>query len=192
MKNEQLDHLRLELAVRAKSGADFIAAAAITWGLVTYIWTLDAVPYNKGIYTFIVGAVMLPLAFALSKVFKTEWNIPDNPLDSLGLVLNFAQLFYFPFLFFLLGKHPEYFVMGYVIITGAHFFPYYWYYNEIGFAIAAGVLSVGAFFLAQNVAPEQMWLVPLFAVVVLLLLLGKLLWTHRRKQLAWEVQQVHS
>ena len=58
--------------------------------------------------------------------------------------LNLAQLFYFPFLFFILRDNPTYFVMTYVIITGAHFFPYAWFYDEIGYAIFAGIISVGA------------------------------------------------
>ena len=90
-------------------------------------------PHDKS--TFIVGSLMLPFAFLLSKFLDTYGC---NPLQPLGLWLNFAQLFYFPFLVFILIKNPTYFVMVYVIITGAHFFPYAWFYNEKAFAIMAG------------------------------------------------------
>lgn len=153
MTKQQLDDLRLELAVKAKNGMDFILSAAIVWLAIAYIWSLSFTSYDKSVLTFMVGALMLPLAFGLSKVLKTQWTIKENPLDPLGLWLNFAQLFYFPFLVFFLIKQPDYFVMAYVIITAAHFFPYAWFYNEITYAIMAGLLSVGAFLIALYLSP---------------------------------------
>jgi len=79
--------------------------------------------YDKSIFTFIIGSLMLPLALLISKFTKAEWSIKDNPLQPLALWLNLSQLFYFPFLVFILLQQPDYFVMTYVIITGAHFFP---------------------------------------------------------------------
>ena len=181
MTDQDLKQLKLELAVKAKSGLDFILSATIVWSVIAYIWTLPMETYNKSIYTFYVGVVMLPLAFLLSKVLKTTWKIKTNPLDPLGLWLNFAQLFYFPFLFFFLGENPTYFVMAYVIITGAHFFPYAWFFDEIGYAFAAGVSSLGAYLIAVNVAPEQMYLVPLFMSGCLALLAVRLVVANRRK-----------
>ena len=71
-----------------------------------------------------------------------------------GLWLNFAQLFYFPFLVFILLAYPEYFIMTYAIITGAHFFPYAWYYKSAPYAIMAGIISVGAMVLGLFLSPE--------------------------------------
>ncbi len=154
------DQLRIELSVKAKNGIDFITAASIVWLAISYIWTLNITPYNQSILTFCIGAVMLPLAGLFSKFFKTSWKIKGNPLEPLGLWLNFAQLFYFPFLFFTLSKMPEYFVMVYVIITGAHFFPYSWYYKNKLYAISAGVISIGAFLLG-TLLPDKIYLIPL-------------------------------
>lgn len=181
MTKKDLDQLRLELAINAKNGIDFILAASIIWAVVTYIWRLDYAAYDKSILTFIVGGAMMPLAFLFSKILKTNWKVKGNPLDPLGLWLNFAQLFYFPFLFFVLSKQSEYFVMTYVIITGAHFFPYAWYYNEKIYAVAAGIISVGAFLLAMQVPTEKMFFVPLFMSVMLLLLSGGLYWSYQKK-----------
>lgn len=117
-----------------------------------------------------VGAILLPLAFGLSKILKTNWKVKDNPLQPLGLWLNFAQLIYFPFLIFVLIKYPNYFIMAYAIITGAHLFPYAWFYDEIGYAVSAILISAGALLIALNVEYEKIWFVPLFTSVMFFLL----------------------
>ncbi|MBP9925144.1 MAG: hypothetical protein KBF45_04080 [Cyclobacteriaceae bacterium] len=170
MNQNDLDKLRLELSVKAKNGLDFVVSAIIIWSLISFIWTLSYSDYNKSVLTFIVGGPMLPLAFLLSKVFKTSWKVEGNPLEPLGLWLNFAQLFYFPMLVFVLIMKPEYFVLCYVIITGAHFFPYAWYYNTKAFAVMAGVISIGAMAIALTVQPANLYLIPLFMVGSLLVL----------------------
>ena len=118
MTNESLDELRVNLSVKSKNGLDFTLSAGIIWIIIAWIWTLNFKSYDKSVFTFIVGAFMMPLAFLFSKLFKTTWTNNDNPLQPLGLWLNFSQLFYFPFLIFSLIKFPDYFAMVYVIITG--------------------------------------------------------------------------
>ncbi|MEL6559777.1 MAG: hypothetical protein AAFQ94_16430 [Bacteroidota bacterium] len=162
MKEQEFDRLQIELSVKAKNGIDFITAATLIWIGITVIWAQDLTAYNKSIFTFIVSGVMLPLAFALSKVYKTIWTVKENPLQPLGLILNIAQLFYFPFLFFILSKSPDHFVMTYAIITGAHFFPYFWYYKEKAFAIIGGLIAVGSFLIGIKVESTQMFYIPAF------------------------------
>ena len=182
MNTLDLKNLKLELAINAKSGIDFIISAAIVWSAIAYIWTLPKEPYSKSILTFYVGVTMLPLALLLSKILKTKWTTKTNPLQPLGMWLNLAQLFYFPFLFFILKDNPTYFIMTYVIITGAHFFPYAWFYDEIGYAIFAGIISIGAFVVAINVNTDEMHLVALYMVVCLLLLTVWLMLSNKRKK----------
>ena len=181
MNQEDLNQLRLELVLKAKNGIDFIIAASITWFAIAYIWTLPFTSYDKSVLTFIVGGLMLPMAYGLSKVLKTQWKVPDNPLQPLGLWLNFAQLFYFPFLVFVLLKQPDYFIMTYVIITGAHFFPYAWFYNEKPYAVMAGIISVGALLIGLNIEAPQMYLLGIFMGLGLLFLVGLLYLAYKRK-----------
>lgn len=181
MNTSDLEALKLELALKAKNGVNFIIAASMVWLLISYVWTLPYSAYDKSVMTFIVGGLMLPLAWALSKVFKTVWTVKDNPLQPLGLWLNFAQLFYFPFLILMLLKFPEYFVITYVIITGAHFFPYAWYYNEKAFAIMAGVISMSALLLGLNVAEDKMFIVPLCMSGALLFLAAWIFLSYKQK-----------
>jgi len=181
MNQQNLEKLRLELSVQAKNGVDFILSASIIWFGIAWLWTLSFSSYDKSVLTFIVGGLMLPVAFGMSKILKTNWKIKDNPLQPLGLWLNFAQLFYFPFLVFILIKHPDYFIMTYAIITGAHFFPYGWFYNEKAYTIAAGFISIGAFFIALIVSPERMFYVPVFVAFLLIILAGTLFLSYKRK-----------
>ncbi len=163
MTENTIDHYKLELAVKAKNGVNFIAAASVVWTLITIVWTLSFKTYDKCVLTFIVGGVMLPLAFVFSKIFRTQWTVDGNPLQSLGLWLNFAQLFYFPILIFVLLRSPDDFIFVYVVITGAHFFPYAWYYDTKVYAIMAGVISVGGMFLALYIKDEsQLFYIPAF------------------------------
>ena len=149
---KEFDALLLELSVKAKNGLDFITAASLVWAAIAVAWWLPGTAMHKGFVTFFLGALTLPLAWALSKVLRTAWTLPNNPLQSLGLWLNFAQLFYFPFLIFIYSRRPAYFIMTYGIITGAHFFPYAWFYKAPPFAVMAGVISVGCLFIGMRTA----------------------------------------
>ncbi len=163
----QLDEARLDLAQRAKQGIDFITAATIIWLLITFIWSTDMVVANKNIATLAASGMMMPLALLFSKVYKSQWKIKDNALHPLGLLLNIAQLFYFPILVLVIKLIPDYFVPVYIIITGAHFFPYAWFYKQPMFAIMAGVISGGALILSLTAVPSSSILAPLAMVIAL-------------------------
>lgn len=186
MKNDQLDHLRNQLSVESKNGIDFTIAATIIWAEIAFIWTLKAEAYNRAVLVFIAGSPLLPLAFFLSKILKTKWKIENNPLQPLGLWLNFAQLFYFPFLIFILIRQPDYFVMTYAIITGAHFFPYSWYYNKTWYSIFAGVISLGSLLLALNLPPANLFYVGIWVSFSLLILSLGLIADYRKKAIGYE------
>jgi hypothetical protein len=170
MHKEELNKLRNQLSVESKNGIDFTTAAAIIWAIIAFIWNGEWGSYNKSILVFIAGAALLPLAFMFSKIYKTNWKVRDNPLQPLGLWLNFAQLFYFPFLVFVLVKSPDYFIMTYSIITGAHFFPYSWFYKTKWYAAFAGIISVGSLLIAINNEYEKFFYIGIFMSICLLIL----------------------
>lgn len=183
MNIEDLNSAKQELSVKAKNGIDFILAAGIIWILIAYIWTWSIDSYNKSVVTFIVGSLLLPFALIFSKLLKTNWKVPNNPLQPLGLWLNFAQLFYFPFLIWVLIKSPDYFVMTYMIITGAHLFPYAWYYKSIAYAIMAGITAWGALLLSFTLPLEKMYVMPLTMSSCLFILAFFLRMDYKRKKL---------
>jgi hypothetical protein len=182
MNNDSLDKLRIDLSFKSKNGLDFTLSACVVWLLITFIWTLDKKAYDKSVLTFIAGALMFPLTLVFSKIFKTVWTNKENPLQPLGLWLNFSQLFYFPFLIFILVRMPDYFVMTYSIITGAHFFPYAWFYKTSYYAVFAAIISVGAMLSGLLLNTGMMYLIPLFMSVLLLLLTVFLYIDYSRKR----------
>ncbi len=176
-----LDKLKSEIQLKARNGIDFILAAGIIWFGIFTIWKYAPFnSYNKSVFTFVFGALLLPLALGLSKLLRTNWKIKDNALQPLGLWLNFAQLIYFPFLIFILIKYPDYFIMAYAIITGAHLFPYAWFYDEIGYAVAAIIISVGSMMIALMVSPARIYFIPAFTAMMLLLLAVRIITRFRR------------
>jgi hypothetical protein len=76
---------------------------------------------------------------------------------------------------FIMLTDAQYFVMTYAIITGAHFFPYAWYYKSMAFAVMAGVISVGSFALGVTLSPDQMYLLPFAMAGALAVLAGLLM-----------------
>ncbi len=181
-----LEKLKIEIQVKAKNGIDFILAATIIWFGIFLIWKFSNYTlYNKSMFTFILVSLLTPSALLLSKVFKTNWKIKDNALQPLGLWLNFAQLIYFPFLFFILIKYPNYFLMTYAIITGAHLFPFTWFYNEIGYAVASVIISVGSMIIALSVQPDNFFYIPIFTALALLILGIKISIRNKKMQKEW-------
>lgn len=179
---ESFDKFKIELSLKARNGIDFTLSATIIWGLVAYIWTLPISSYNKSVLVFMVSSLLLPTALGLSKLLKTKWKIEENPLQPLGLWLNFAQLFYFPFLIFVLIKMPDYFVMTYAIITGAHLFPYAWFYRTKWYAVIAGLIAIGALILALKLPNEQMFFVALYTSFLLFVLTVGLYFDVKRRK----------
>jgi hypothetical protein len=179
---ESLDKLRDDLSLKARNGIDFTLSATLIWLLVAFIWSLSIDSYNKSVLVFMVSSLLLPTALGLSKILKTQWKIEGNPLQPLGLWLNFAQLFYFPFLIFVLIKMPDYFVMTYAIITGAHLFPYAWFYRTKWYAVIAGLIAVGSLILALILPGQQMFIVALFTSSLLFILSSGLYFNLRKKR----------
>lgn len=182
MNKENLDKLRIELSVESKNGIDFTLAAAIIWGLIAWIWTLEYEAYDRSVLLFIAAGPMLPLAFGFSKLLKTQWKMKDNPLQPLGLWLNFSQLFYFPLLVFALVQMPEYFIMVFAIITGAHFLPYSWFYKTPWYAAFAGIIPIGSLMLGLWLDPGRFSQIGLFISACLFILSAGLVLDYQRKK----------
>ena len=78
-----------------------------------------------------------------------------------------SRIYYFPFLILCLIKFPEYFILAYAVITGAHFFPYTWFYKEKAYGFFAGIISLGALIIGLMVSPNQIYYIPIFTSICL-------------------------
>ena len=149
MSEKSYQEMRTEIVLRNKNGINFILAASVCWIIIAFLWMGHMDSGTLVLYSFMATMPMLPLAYLLGKVFKTSWKIEQNPLNDLGLWLNIAQLFYFPLLIVVLIKDNYDMPMALAIITGAHFFPYAWFYQTKSFAVMAGVITIGAAYIGQ-------------------------------------------
>lgn len=157
--------MRSEIILRNKNGINFILAASICWLIISFLWTSHINSGKLVLYTFMATMPLLPLAWLFGKVFKTDWKIENNPLNDLGLWFNFAQLFYFPLLIVVLMKNHYDMPMALAIITGAHFFPYAWFYQTKAYAVMAGVISIGSAYIGyQGYGHGGHWIGALVAV----------------------------
>jgi hypothetical protein len=181
MDHNELSGLKHELSVKAKNGIDFIVSASLVWILITIIWSLPFDSYSKSVLTFMVGALMLPLALLMLRLIKTQRKIANYPLQPLGLWLSFAQLFFIPFLIFMQIKMPSHCIMTYAIITGAYLFPYAWFYNEISYAVGVVVISVGSLILGSALDTSKLYFSPLVAALSWVLLAIVLAGSCRKK-----------
>lgn len=182
MKPETLTSLKNQISIESKNGIDFTISGTLIWAVLAVIWASEMESYQKSIWVFMAGTPLLPLAFLLSKVLKTNWKISNNPLQSLGLWLNFAQLFYFPFLIFILSRMPEYFLMTYAIITGAHFFPYAWFFNTKWYAIFAGIISIGSMLAGSYLPTADHFQIAAFCSVCIGLMTLSLIFDYKLKK----------
>ena len=171
----ELNEVRDELSVRGKNGIGFLFSAIVIWSIITIIFLQSIDMYQKNIYMLFSTGLMFPLSVGISTIIKADWKLKNNPLGNLGLYLNLAQIIYFPILFWGIIKSPNDVIVFFAIITGAHFFPYGWFYNAKAFYVMAPMISVVVMFLGLYVNEENLWLVP-FSMVILLLLL--ILWLH--------------
>jgi len=165
-----INELRNELAIRCKNGLPFLLAATIVWSMVLVIFLLPYEIESKNILTLFSTGITFPLAILISKVIKADWKVNDNPLGMLGLYINLAQLMYFPILFFAFIKAPNQFIIFFAVITGAHLFPYGWFYNTKAFAIMAPVISAIVIIIGWDIDISRLWLIPLSMIVLLMIL----------------------
>jgi asparagine N-glycosylation enzyme membrane subunit Stt3 len=71
--------------------------------------------------------------------------------------------------------------MLFAIITGAHFFPYGWFYNAKPYYVMAPIISFFIMLLGLYLDGENLWLEPLSMVVLLLFLILMIHLDYKRK-----------
>lgn len=172
---------RNNLSVISKNGIGFLLSAVVIWAIITIIFLQPLEIHSKNIYMLFSTGLMFPLSVGMSTLIKADWRLKNNPLGNLGLYLNMAQLIYFPILFWGIIKSPNDAIIFFAIITGAHFFPYGWFYNAKPFYVMAPVISVAIMGLGLYLNGDNLWVIPLSMTLLLLLLISWLSIDYKKK-----------
>lgn len=178
---ENINNLRNELSIKSKNGLPFLIAATIIWVIIFIIFSTQLSIISKNIFTLYSTGLMFPMSIFIAKIINADWKTNDNPLGKLGLYLNLAQIMYFPLLFWAFSKNPEYMIIFFSVITGAHFFPYGWFYNTKAYFVIAPITSITVMLLGWNIINKNLWQIPLVMIFLLIILSGWLYIDYKKK-----------
>ncbi|MDM5250802.1 hypothetical protein [Lysinibacillus sp. G4S2] len=163
----ELNTSRDDIALRGKRGLHFILASIIIWSSIFIIWLL---PINdistRNLLTFCFTAVLLPLAFLISKLVKAEFSTKDNPLNNLGIIFSCNQILYILIAIWIYQAVPEKLVMILAIIFGAHLLPFGWLYKSNAYYVMAIIVSLTSLIIGVNFSPTILALVMIFLEIV--------------------------
>lgn len=173
--------LQMNLSLRSKNGLAFLLSGIVVWIIITIIYVLPIELKFQNIFMLSVTALLFPLAVFISKIINADWKSKDNPLGTLGLYLNLAQVMYFPLIFWALFNSPEEMVSFFAIIAGAHFFPFGWLYRANAYYLLAPIMSVLIFVISAFVHTHFLWHIPLTMVLLLTTLVVLLHFDYKRK-----------
>lgn len=192
-----MDAMRKQISDSTKKGISFTLAALVTWTMITVVYRTGMEVETKNFVTFFAGGVMFPLSILFSKITGAAWKTEDNPLGSLGLILNIAQLMYFPIIFWAFSQAPNQFLLFYGIITCAHLFPYGWLYQSKTYYGIAPLASAALLLFSGNTSTGSLWIIPLIVMVAMVLLNIGLFYeisnkkTRKKREELWKTKTIH-
>ena len=143
-KNQLLNHLKVEFAVKKKKGLHFIMESAVLWTimLIAFLANLDIA--TKNIIAMCCSALLMPVGMLFGKILKVNIFGKDNPLSSLSIVAALNQLMYLPIVLWAMYTVPDKMIMVYAIVVGAHFLPYYWIYFSPTYFYASIIIPIAS------------------------------------------------
>ena len=141
-KNQVLNELKIEYAVKQKKGLPFIMASAVLWTimLITFLTDLDIA--IKNIIAMCCSALLMPVGMLFGKIIKVNIFSKENPLGSLSIVAVLNQLLYLPIVLWAMYDVPDKMIMVYAVVVGAHFLTYYWIYFSPTYFYASIIIPI--------------------------------------------------
>ena len=148
--NNTVDELRRDCIKKQKRGLHFIIASVFIWAVILLIHLSSLPLENKNLYTFCCSAPLMPLAFAISKIIKVDFQNKENPFTNLGIIFSVAQIPYLLIAMWAFAEVPEKMVMLYSIIFGAHLLPYGWFYRSKVYYVLSMLIPISALITGVN------------------------------------------
>ena len=89
-----LNELRNDCALKQKRGIHFIITSVVIWAGIAAIHLSPMNIMAKNLFTFCLSAPLMPIAFAVSKILKIDFQNKGNPLTPLGILFSANQTVY--------------------------------------------------------------------------------------------------
>ena len=148
-----LDELRDDCALKQKRGIHFIIASVMIWAGITAVHLSSMNIMAKNLFTFCLSAPLMPIAFAVSKMMKIDFQNKSNPLTPLGILFSVNQIVYLLIAMWVYNALPEKMLMVYAMIFGAHLMPYSWLYRSPSYMVLSVLVPILALMLGLSFPP---------------------------------------
>ena len=167
----KIDELRNDCSLKQKRGIHFIIASVVIWAGITAVHMSPLDIMTKNLLTFCLSAPLMPIAFAVSKLLRIDFQHKSNPLTPLGILFSVNQMVYLLIAMWVYGAVPEKMLMVYAIIFGAHLMPYSWLYRSRAYmamsvAVPVASLAVGLTLPPHALAAMMLGVEALFAALL--------------------------
>ena len=170
-KNQELNDLKIEFAVKQKKGLPFILSSSVLWTIMLIAFLTDLDIAAKNMIALCCSALLMPVGMLFGKIIKVDIFSKENPLSGLSVVSALNQLLYLPIVLWAMYTVPEKMIMVYAITVGAHFLPYYWIYFSPTYFYSSIVIPVVSLILGMFFSQAVVCLVfVVFDVIISLLL----------------------
>lgn len=148
-----MDELRDDCALKQKRGIHFIIASVMIWAGITAVHLSPMNIMAKNLFTFCLSAPLMPIAFAVSKMLKIDFQNKSNPLTPLGILFSVNQIVYLLIAMWIYNALPEKMLMVYAMIFGAHLMPYSWLYRSPSYMVLSVLVPILALMLGLSFPP---------------------------------------
>lgn len=143
-EKQALDALLADNSEKQKQGIHFMIASILIWTGVAILQLLPIEVMQRNLFTFGLSAVLVPAAYGVSKALNITFDNKENPLNYLGLLFACNQFLYILIAMWAYRMAPEYFLMIYAMIFGAHLMPYSWLYKSRAYMISSIIVPIAS------------------------------------------------
>lgn len=155
-----LDVERDRLAGLTKRGIGMPAAGFLYWLAVAWLTRHYSISTAVVLSFFLTGAVF-PIGVVFTRLAGGNLFAKSEGLTSLGMMLNFVQLLYWPVVILVWTRSPEWAPWVMAVLFGSHFLPYSWLYRTRAYGFLTLSIAISLTALAFITGDPMMTTVPL-------------------------------
>jgi hypothetical protein len=160
-----IDFERARLAELTKRGVGMPIAGMLFW--IAAAVFVRRWPTNTALLAMFIGTgAVFPIGLAITRAFGGDLFAKSERFQSLGMLFNAAQFFFWPVVILVFRVAPEWTPFTMCVLFGSHFMGYAWLYRSRGYAVlTAGTVVVPC--AAVLIAGDALFtMIPLLAAAV--------------------------